>query len=77
MEEKKWKPPVGLVLLDAVGAVLLGLGLAERIAGTNLIPESFQFENYDLVMIVVSGFLMVPMLLNLVGHARERARNGT
>ena len=76
MERKSWKPPIGLVVLDAVGAILLGLGLAERFAGTNLIPGSFQFENYDLVMMVVGVFLMVPMLLSVIGHVRERARNG-
>ena len=76
-EEEKWKPPISLVALDTVGAILLGLGLAERFAGTDLVPQAFQFENYDLLMMILGGFMMVPMLLSLIGHARARARNGT
>lgn len=69
---KQQKLPVRLAILDAIGAALLGIGLAERFAGTNLVPESFRFENYDIVMIAAGIVLMVPMVL----HFLKLARNG-
>ena len=75
-EERKWKPPVFLVLLDAVGAMLVGIGAAERFAETHLVPAPLRFENYDLVMMVIGGFLMVPILFGIIGNARRKARNG-
>jgi len=45
-----------------VGVILLGLGLSEWFAGTNLVPASLQFENYYIVMVLFGGLLMLPAL---------------
>ncbi|HEX9626157.1 MAG TPA: DUF1418 family protein [Acidiferrobacterales bacterium] len=64
------KIPPQLLILDAVGVILAGLGLAERLAGTNLVPTALRFENYDIVMIVVGILLMVPLVRHIVNAAR-------
>lgn len=67
------KLPPQLIALDALGTVLVGLGLAERFAGTNLIPGNLQFANYDIAMILVGIALMVPMLKHVISHAKANA----
>jgi len=65
------KIPLHLLLLDFVGAALLGLGLAEWFANTGLVPESIRFENYYIVMVIVGGLLMLPVLLHFMKVARS------
>lgn len=72
MKEKcALKIPLHLLLLDFVGAALLGLGLAEWFANTGLVPESIRFENYYIVMVIVGGLLMLPVLLHFMKVARS------
>ncbi len=58
--------PLVLLILDTVGVILAGIGLAEKFANTNLVPESWQFHNYELAMILVGVVLMLPFLLFVV-----------
>jgi hypothetical protein len=53
--------PPRLLMLDVVGVILAGLGLAERFAGTDLVPAELRFADYDIVMIVVGVLMMVPL----------------
>ncbi len=67
MKEKvSVKSLVPLFLLDFIGAILVVLGLAEWFAYTNFIPQSFQFENYYVFMVVCGVLLMLPALMFIV-----------
>lgn len=59
------KIPVSLLVLDFIGAMLLGLGLAEWFADTGFVPESFQFENYPVVMVICGTLFMLPVILHI------------
>jgi hypothetical protein len=69
-----WKPPIVLLVLDVIGVALLGLGIAERFAGTTIVPDWLRFTGYDLVMIIVGALLMLPLGVNVVTHATRRRR---
>ena len=73
-ENSTFKIPVSLLVLDFIGAILLGVGLAEWLADTGLVPERFQVENYYIAMVICGGLLMLPMILHIVKTAAVRAR---
>ena len=66
--------PVQLIVIDALGALMLGLGVAEMFANTNLVPASWQFENYAMVMIITGIALMLPIVTYMLSG---RKRSGT
>jgi uncharacterized membrane protein YidH (DUF202 family) len=68
------KIPLPLLVLDLLGAIVLGLGLAEWFANTNIMPVQFQFENYYIVMVICGGLLMFPLILHIVKSALARGR---
>ena len=58
-----------LILLDIIGTVLLGLGLAKYFANIDVIPESMRFENYAPILIGMFFFGAVQMLfIGLLGE---------
>ena len=61
-----------LIVLDAIGAILLGLGIAELFANTNLVPKSLQFENYAMVMIIFGIAMMLPIITYMLGGPDKR-----
>lgn len=74
-QPKKLKVPVRLIILDGIGAILLGLGIAEQFANTNLIPISWQFTNYAMFMIIFGIAMMLPMvtyILSRTNNSRPR-----
>ncbi|KRT54170.1 DUF1418 family protein [endosymbiont of Ridgeia piscesae] len=74
-QERQIKLPPQLLLLDMLGAILMGVGLADWLANTSLVPESMRFENYDIVMVVVGGLMMLPPLIYIVRTALELRRS--
>ena len=70
---KKLPIPLKLIVMDALGAVLLGLGVAEMFAGTNLVPKTWQFEHYALVMIIFGIALMLPIVTYILGGRKNNA----
>ena len=69
---KKLRIPMRLIVLDAIGAILLGLGIAELFANTNLVPKSLQFENYAMVMIIFGIAMMLPIITYMLGGPNKR-----
>ena len=65
---KKYKPPIELLVLYTVGSLFVGLGLFELFAETEIVPDQYKFENYELTMVVVGALLMLPKLLNMMSH---------
>jgi len=66
-------PPIPILVLDVIGAVLAGLGLAELTADVGFVPEPLRFANFELVMIVVGFALMIPMVRHSMRRARAKA----
>lgn len=69
----KLRIPPQLLVLDVLGALLLGLGLAEWFAGTRLVPEALRFENYYIAMVVCGALLMLPLIAFVLRSALGRA----
>ena len=68
--EKPFIPP-GLLALDLLGAVLLGLGIVKHIKGIDVIPMELRFEDYGLTLIWVGIALMAPATIHIVRKVRE------
>lgn len=70
------KIPLRLLVLDAIGLVLVGVGLADWLAGTQLVPAGLRFEDYEIVMIIIGVALMVPMYRHIIGYVRAGGAHG-
>lgn len=68
---KKLTIPLKLIVMDAIGAVLLGLGVAELFANTNLVPTAWRFENYALIMIIFGIALMLPIITYMLSGRKN------
>ena len=66
--------PWFLLLLDAVGTVLVGVGLAEWLGGIELVPESLRVEYLIPLLLGVGLVLMVPALALMVGKISKAGR---
>ncbi len=71
-EKKSFKLPLGLILLDGLGTVLVGLGLAKMFAGIDVLPASFQASVPGWALIVVGCLMMLPFVLFFLSKIRER-----
>ena len=72
-ENKTFKPSLGLVVLDAIGALLLGLGLAKMFAGLDILPTSLMVDDTGTTFVIVGVLLMLPMLIQLFVYIRTQA----
>lgn len=71
-QNKTLKLPVNLLVLDAIGSIFLGLGLAEWLAETNLVPISLQFENYAIFMVAIGVIMILPITLFIIRFAMNK-----
>jgi hypothetical protein len=71
-ETKSLSVPFAVLLLDIIGAILAGLGLAELTAEVGFVSESLRFPNFEIFMIVVGFALMVPMIRHSLAKARAK-----
>jgi hypothetical protein len=72
-EQKVFKPSLSLIVLDAIGAILVGLGLAKMFAGLDLLPAAFQWDDKGWALIIIGVMLMLPMMVQLFVKVREQA----
>lgn len=63
--------PISLLVLDVLGAILAGIGVADGFAQANLVPEGLRFPNYPWVLIVCGALLMAPLGAHMVRRARR------
>ncbi|WIO75118.1 hypothetical protein QP938_04205 [Porticoccaceae bacterium LTM1] len=79
MSGNKLKLPLPIVLLDAIGVIVLGLGLHEHFISSPLVPEAYHFDRYPIVLMVVGGLMILPMLFctfrQLIGVKRLQSGN--
>jgi hypothetical protein len=65
--------PKKLIVLNMLGAILVGLGLMRHIAGIDVLPAALRFENYGLTLFVVGQTLTIPLLRHIIGLIREKS----
>lgn len=55
-----------LLILDLVGALLIGLGLFELFTGSEFIPEAYRFANYEIALIILGVLLTIPYAISVI-----------
>jgi len=68
--------PMGVIVLDFIGATLIGVGLFEWHAGAEFVPLAWRFENYHLVMIGAGFLLMLPLFFYFIRNIRRTREAG-
>ena len=68
-------PPV-LVLLDVMGVIFLGIGLAKFFANVDVLPAAWRFDNYESVLIGAGAALMLPLMVHLVKRVVGTGKTG-
>jgi flagellar biosynthesis protein FliQ len=71
-ENKAFKPSLSLIVLDAIGALLVGLGIAKMFAGLDLLPVAFQWDEKGWAFIIIGGLFMLPMIVHFFVKMREQ-----
>ncbi len=72
-EQQGFKIPLGLLVLDGLGTLLIGLGLAKMFANIDIVPASLQFDQHGWSLIILGGLLMLPFMFNIFAQIRSRA----
>lgn len=72
MEKPVFKLRWDLLLLDGIGSILFGLGLAKLLAGLDILPVAFQFDKTGWTMLLLGLLCMLPFILNVLGQVRAR-----
>lgn len=72
MEKPVFKLRWDLLLLDGIGSILFGLGLAKLLAGLDILPVAFQFDKTGWTMLLLGLLCMLPFMLNVLGQVRAR-----
>jgi hypothetical protein len=57
--------PPRLLILDAIGTLLLVLGIAEQFTGMRVWPAALQFAGDGIAIMVVGALLVLPMFLHI------------
>ena len=70
-KSKALKIPMQLIVLDTIGALLLGLGIAEQFAKTNLVPQPWQISNYAIFMVIFGIAFMLPMVTYILSKTKN------
>lgn len=58
--------PRALIVLDIIGTVLFGLGLAKVFADVDALPVALRFERYELILVGAGAALMLPFFVRLL-----------
>lgn len=73
IELHKQRIPRRLLALDALGAVLVAIGVLDVIkAGPQLVPDALRFPGVGLVLIVVGSIVMLAVPVWLLREHRRR-----
>lgn len=63
------------VILDSLGTLCLGLGLAKVFGNVDVIPEAFRSEHYGIALIILGAGLSIPTVASLLAQIRRRQEN--
>jgi hypothetical protein len=67
--------PVGLLVLDFVGVLLIVAGLYETFGGSPLVPAHWRFVGYNWALVVAGVLLTLPLVFNIVKLAGKPKPN--
>jgi len=67
---KQFKLPISLVLLNGLGAILVGLGLVDLLGGIVMVPEALRIANYQVVMIAIGILLELTFIIYRIKQAK-------
>lgn len=74
-KQQGFKIPLGLLVLDGLGALLIVLGLAKMFAGVEIVPARLMFDEHGWTLIILGALLMLPFMFNLFAQIRSRAEH--
>lgn len=60
------------VILDSLGTLCLGLGLAKVFGNVDILPEALRSAHYGIALIILGAGLSIPTLISLLGQIRRR-----
>ncbi|MBF0256482.1 MAG: hypothetical protein HQL47_08500 [Gammaproteobacteria bacterium] len=73
MNAKTQFPPINLLLLDLIGALMVALGIVETTDPGVFLDRENLFAYYNWVLIVIGSLLMLPMVLHMIKRAKQQA----
>jgi len=71
-EENKISFPLGTLILEFIGSVLMALGFAKQFADIELIPVISQYDVSGWLLIGVGFLLTLPFVFFILAKVRER-----
>jgi hypothetical protein len=71
--------PFRLLLIDAMGAVLVAIGVLDLLqTGPQLVPAAIRFPGVGVALVVIGSLLMLPVPVWLLRrHRQEHPRQGS
>jgi len=72
-QKPQFKLPLGLLVLDGFGAVLVGLALAKLYAGIDILPNALYFYETPWSLVVIGVLMMLPLIWHIITNARKLA----
>jgi len=72
-DEIKISFPLGTLILEFVGSVLMALGFAKQFADIDLVPAISRFDSSGWLLITVGFLLTLPFVFFILAKVRERA----
>ena len=54
------------MVLDGIGAVLIGLGLAKYFGKVDVLPPNLVFKNYSVYFIITGAIMMLPAIIHII-----------
>ncbi len=72
-DENKISFPLGTLVLEFIGSVLMALGFAKQFADIDLLPAISQYDTSGWLLISIGFILTLPFVFFILGKVRERA----
>lgn len=71
--EKKIPFPLGMLALEFFGTLVMGLGIARKFGGIDLLPALTQFDQSGWLLIGLGFLLTLPFLFYILTKVQEKA----
>lgn len=72
-DNKKTPLPLGIMVLELFGTVLVGIGAAKKFGGIDCLPAITRFDQSGWLMIALGFLLTLPFLFYIVMKVLEKA----
>ena len=68
-KKKPIKIPISLLVLDFMGTFLFAIGVIDLVSEYKIVPESLQFNKYEIVMIACGVLLVIPFMNHIIKYS--------